>query len=137
MQENRLNEGQNNQRPLFFNSMGNKLSTAGIAFILQKYIHDAHEQAPDIIPEHLSPHSLRHSKAMHLLQAGVSLIYIRDLLGHTSIKTTEIYARADSKQKREAIEKAYSNVIPIVESNATPSWEDNNKLIDWLDTLGK
>lgn len=137
MQENRLNEGQNNQRPLFFNSMGNKLSTAGIAFILQKYIHDAHELAPDIIPEHLSPHSLRHSKAMHLLQAGVSLIYIRDLLGHTSIKTTEIYARADSKQKREAIEQAYVNVIPTMTMDAPNLWEENKQLIDWLDSLGR
>ena len=57
------------------------------------------------------PHSLRHSKAMHLLQAGVNLIYIRDILGHVSIQTTEIYARADSKQKREALEAAYADII--------------------------
>lgn len=49
---------------------------------------------------------------MHLLHAGVNLIYIRDILGHVSIQTTEIYARADSKQKREALEKAYVEVIP-------------------------
>ena len=49
---------------------------------------------------------------MHLLQAGVNLVYIRDILGHVSIQTTEIYARADSKQKRIAIEKAYVNVNP-------------------------
>ena len=48
----------------------------------------------------------RHSKAMHLLQAGVNLVYIRDILGHTSISTTDVYARADSKQQREAYEMA-------------------------------
>jgi site-specific recombinase XerD len=58
-----------------------------------------------VIPDNITCHSLRHSKAMHLLQAGVNLVYIRDLLGHVSIKTTEIYARADSKQKRIALEK--------------------------------
>lgn len=74
---------------------------------------------------------------MRLLQAGVSLIYIRDLLGHTSIKTTEIYARADSKQKREAIEQAYVNVIPAVTMDAPNLWEENKQLIDWLDSLGR
>ena len=66
----------------------------------------ARSEHPDLIPEMISPHVLRHSKAMHLLQAGVNLIYIRDLLGHVSVQTTEVYARADSKAKREALEKA-------------------------------
>ena len=48
---------------------------------------------------------------MHLLQAGVNLVYIRDILGHVNVQTTEIYARADSKVKREAIEKAYIKVV--------------------------
>src|SRR3546814_5159033 len=49
----------------------------------------------------ISPHTLRHSKAMHLLQAGVNLIYIRDLLGHSDIKTTEIYARRSEEHTSE------------------------------------
>lgn len=48
---------------------------------------------------------------MHLLQSGINLVYIRDFLGHTSITTTEIYARADSKVKREALERAYTETI--------------------------
>ena len=65
---------------------------------------------------------------MHLLQAGVNLVYIRDILGHESVQTTEIYARVDSKQKREAIEKAYSEVI----KREVPVWADNNNLLEWL-----
>jgi site-specific recombinase XerD len=65
---------------------------------------------------------------MHLLQAGVNLVYIRDILGHTSVQVTEIYARTDSRQKREAIEKAYTNVIP----KDNPSWLANDNLLDWL-----
>jgi integrase/recombinase XerD len=80
------------------------------------------------MPEKISCHSLRHSKAMHLLQAGVNLVYIRDILGHVSIQTTEIYAKADSKQKREAIEKAYSNVMPT----ENPTWLANDNLLEWL-----
>ena len=68
---------------------------------------------------------------MHMLQSGVNLVYIRDFLGHTSIQTTEIYARTDTKQKREALEKAYSNVLP--EENAV--WQNNQKLLDWLKNL--
>jgi hypothetical protein len=55
-------------------------------------------------------------------------------LGHSSIQTTEIYARADSKQKREAIEKASENLTP---SDVIGEWVDNNDLISWLKGLGK
>ena len=55
---------------------------------------------PQIIPQSISCHSIRHSKAMHLLQAGINLVYIRDILGHVSVQTTEVYAKADSLQKR-------------------------------------
>ncbi len=65
---------------------------------------------PRLIPERISCHSLRHSKAMHLLQAGVNLVYIRDILGHVSVTTTEVYARVDSRKKREAIESAYIDI---------------------------
>jgi integrase/recombinase XerD len=78
----------------------------------------------------ISCHSLRHSKAMHLLQAGVNLVYIRDILGHVNVQTTEIYARADSKVKREAIEKAYIKVVQEVDTK--PMWQGNEKLMDFL-----
>lgn len=72
---------------------------------------------------------------MHLLQAGVNLVYIRDILGHVSIQTTEIYARADSKQKRIALEAAYTDVLPNVERKT--SWEKDSDLKKWLKNLGK
>ena len=86
-----------------------------------------------MIPETVSCHSLRHSKAMHLLQAGVNLVYIRDLLGHVSVQTTDVYARADSKLKREAFEKAYEEIKP--EKSKTKSWEKDGNLLDWLKSL--
>ena len=88
----------------------------------------------NLIPEKISPHCLRHSKAMHLLQAGVNLVYIRDILGHVSIQTTEVYARADSKQKREALEKTYTSILPQEEDNK-PSWESDSELKSWLKKL--
>jgi integrase/recombinase XerD len=114
--------------PLFSNSRQEKLTRAGITHILLKYADKARRRAPKLIPDKLSCHSLRHSKAMHLLQAGVNLVYIRDILGHVSVQTTEIYARTDSKHKREAIEKAYVDVAPEEE----PIWENNENLLSWL-----
>src|ERR1700754_4869614 len=96
--------------PLFFNSQGEKLTRAGVNHILLKYAAMAKIKNPSLVPESISCHSLRHSKAMHLLQAGVNLAYIRDILGHVSVTTTEVYARVDSRKKREAIESAYVNV---------------------------
>ena len=133
--ENRLDRMENNRCPLFFNKRGEKLTRSGITYILNHYIENARKHHPQLIPDHVSPHTLRHSKAMHLLQAGVNLIYIRDLLGHVTIQTTEIYARADSKQKREALEKAYADVIP--EKNIRGSWENDETLLYWLKNLDK
>ena len=65
---------------------------------------------------------------MHLLENGVNLIYIRDLLGHVSVTTTERYAKANAEVKRKAIERANSNMIP--DSN----YDDGKKkdLLNWL-----
>ena len=83
------------------------------------------------MPKGVTPHMFRHSKAMHLLQAGVNLIYIRDFLGHQDIRTTEIYAKCDCELKRQAIANAYPN---IVDSNL-PDWNEDAALLDWLSNL--
>ncbi|MDO3627164.1 tyrosine-type recombinase/integrase [Mucilaginibacter sp. BT774] len=121
---------ENMQHPLFANYWGEKLTRAGVSNIVNTHVKMAMLVNPTLIPEKISCHSLRHSRAMYLLQAGVNLVYIRDLLGHENIQTTEIYARADSKAKREAIEKAYTKVAPDVK--VKPLWLGNEKLIDFL-----
>jgi integrase/recombinase XerD len=126
--EHQLTEPQANMYPLFYNSRREKLTRAGVNHILHKYAAMARIKNAKLIPEPISCHCLRHSKAMHLLQAGVNLVYIRDILGHVSVQTTEIYARADSRKKREAIEKAFVEVVP----KETPVWLKNNNLLDWL-----
>lgn len=99
MQENGLMDNMYRLYPLFMNNHREKLIRGGIMHILKKYVEKARNSNPDIIPEVVSCHSLRHSKAMYLLQGGLNLVYIRYILGHVSIQTTEIYVRADSKQK--------------------------------------
>jgi site-specific recombinase XerD len=128
MSENKLLYPYANQYPLFYNSRREKLTRAGVNYILMKYINQAKKENPAFFSERLSIHSLRHSKAFHLLQAGVNLVYIRDILGHRSIKTTEIYARVDSQKKREAIAGAHKQVLP----KNIPPWLVNDNLLTWL-----
>ena len=68
---------------------------------------------------------------MHLLHAGVNLIYIRDFLGHADQKTTEIYARTDTEMKRKAIENAYPDLI----NSDLPDWNRDPELLSWLSDL--
>lgn len=131
MDENHLFDDSTRLRPLFVNRKKEKLTRAGVGYVINKYVSSARLINPTIIPEGFTPHCLRHSKSMHLLQAGVSLVYIRDILGHVSVQTTEIYARADSMQKRQAIEKAYYDTVPDIPA----MWENNPNLLEWLKTL--
>lgn len=129
MEQNNLLSSSKANYPLFPNIWGEKLTRAGVSNILKKYLDKARCSSEGItIPNKLSCHSLRHSRAMHLLQAGVDLIYIRDILGHRNVRTTEIYARVDSKMKRDAIENAYIKTAPQVEA----AWTNNQKLMDFL-----
>lgn len=128
IERNDLLESGKNLYPLFYNYRKEKLTRAGVNHILRYYAAVARKKNPALIPYKISPHWLRHSKAMHLLQAGVNLVYIRDILGHESVTTTELYARVDSKQKREAIEQAFVNVV----KKETPVWVNNDGLLQWL-----
>ena len=128
--ENRLDKPWRNEEPLFTNSQHHKLTKEGIAYILSKYVASARKTST-LVPLKVNVHMLRHSKAMHLLQAGVNLIYIRDFLGHVDLKTTEIYARVDTETKREAIENLYPDLI---DSNL-PDWSKDHALLSWLSEL--
>lgn len=133
MEEQGLLKNSLNLYPLFFNKRKEKLTRAGVNYVLAKYKNLAREENKTLIPEVFTCHCLRHTKAMHLLQAGVNLVYIRDILGHSSVQVTEIYAKTDSKQKREAIEKAYTDVSPSEE----PEWQENENLLTWLNSFNK
>ncbi|WP_409226867.1 tyrosine-type recombinase/integrase [Gudongella sp. SC589] len=93
------------EQHVFRNRSGGKLSRYGIKYILDKYVKSGKESNPLLFTEKISPHTLRHSKAMHMLQAGNNIVYIRDILGHSDLNTTERYARADTAMKRDALSK--------------------------------
>lgn len=118
--------------PLFCNRQNKKLTRSGITYILDKYVSLAGNEV--ILPDSpISPHILRHTKAMHMLKANVNLYYIRDFLGHVDISTTEVYARADAEMKRAALEKANTDVVPV----GSTSWQSDRDLLAWLKDLGR
>ena len=127
MDENNLKCHSVSTQPFFTNRSKNKLTRAGIAHILKKHVNKLQKMNPGIIPEKFSPHCFRHSKAIHLLQSDVNIIYIRDLLGHSDIRTTEVYARTDSEMKRKALEKGNKSIV----AEKLPEWQSNNGLMDW------
>jgi len=133
LQDNNIDEPMHKLYPLFRNKYQTKLTRAGITYILKKHVESSRKKYPELFPNVVSPHCLRHSKAMHLRQSDVNLIYIRDLLGHVSIETTEIYAKTDSEMKRKALEKAAQKIIP----SEQPKWHNNSDLLCWLKDLGK
>lgn len=127
--EHGLDRGGHEDHPLFFNQRGGKLSRGGIAWLLGKYQTKTGD--PTLINADISPHTLRHSKAMHLYEAGVPLPYIRDLLGHVELSTTEIYARASTEAKRRALEAARTDIV----DDDLPEWNQDPGLLSWLTNL--
>ena len=128
--ENKLKQPEKNGNPLFINNQHNKLTKEGVAYIVAKYVKLA-RRSSSIVPPKVKVHMFRHSKAMHLLQADVNLIYIRDFLGHIDVKTTEIYAKTDTETKRKAIENAYPDLI----NNNLADWSEDQALLLWLSEL--
>jgi len=82
------------EEPLFTSQLGGKMTTACIRNLIDKYVGRARASHPNLFLEpKYSPHSFRHSKAIHMVESGTQLIYIRNFLGHASVQSTEIYAR--------------------------------------------
>lgn len=105
-----------------------KISRFGVHYVIDNYIKKAKAIYPNYYSKKITPHSFRHSKAMHLLEAGVNLIYIRDILGHKSITTTEIYAKTNPEIKRKAIEN--NSQFIHVEDKYNNDTKQN--LLNWL-----
>ena len=118
------------ETPLFYNRDKKPLTRYGVTYILKKYAKKADAALNSKI---ISPHVLRHTKAMHLLRAGVNMIYIRDFLGHVEITTTEVYARIDAEMKRKVFEETVPNYIP----ETVMPWEEDEDLLEWLTHFGK
>ena len=89
----------------FPNARGGQLTRDGVSYLLERATNTANARCPSLRAKRVSPHVLRHTTAMHLLQAGVDMSVIALWLGHESIKTTDGYLEADLATKERALAK--------------------------------
>ncbi len=115
--------------PLFPTRQGNKLSRNTVAYTLRKYVSLAERRCSSLSRKRISPHVLRHTAAVHLLQAGVDLSVIALWLGHESIESTQAYMSSDLTQKIKVLEKT----LPISAKPVT--FKPDDKLMEFLKTL--
>jgi site-specific recombinase XerD len=116
--------------PLFVNARGGRLSRSGVADIIRRLVVRA-----DFVPRHakrISPHVMRHTTAMHLLQAGVDITTIAAWLGHAQLATTHGYVEINLRMKQAAV-AALATSLPKLPRYKFPSGD----LLTWLENLGR
>ena len=119
--------------PLFTNSKGQQLSRFGLRYIISQRVAKAAKNYPSLLTRHITPHTFRHTTAMHLLQSGVDLNMIRSWLGHASIETTHGYVEVDLEMKRKTLQ-ACEKLLPQNKKQG-PSWKRDPDVLDWLARL--
>jgi integrase/recombinase XerD len=122
-----------NEAPLFQNRHGTQLTRFGVGYLLRKYIAGAAEVVGTLAEKRLHPHSLRHTTAIALLKAGVDFATISQWLGHASLNTTMVYARADLDLKRQALAQVFPDVLPLPKAGHLAIPERD--LVSWLRRL--
>jgi len=116
---------------IFVNRYGEPLGASGVRFKLGQYVKNARKKMPSLIAKRISPHTFRHTAAVHLVTAGVDVTVIRSWLGHAHLDTTNHYARASVETKRKALDKVASSSRP----GKAPRWKRDAELMAWLDSL--
>lgn len=125
IEENKLGD----QQPLFPNTTGKFLTRSGIEYRLKRATAAASLCCPSLKNCQVSPHIIRHTTALHLLQSGVDITVIALWLGHESITTTHIYVEADLEMKREALAKLQRP------NGKHQVYKPTDKLLDFLEAL--
>lgn len=119
-------------QPLFRNRRGEPLTRFGIRYLLRKHAHAARSAATTLSAKRVHPHVMRHTTAVHLLQAGVDLVTISHWLGHASVETTNRYAAVDLEMKRAAVAKA--RPLGYIDP-ALAAWRSHATILQWLEAL--
>jgi len=117
--------------PLFVNRFGRPISRSGIAKMIGRYATKAAQATPSLCGKRITPHTFRHTTAMHLLQSGVEVNVIRSWLGHVSLTTTNRYVEIDLAMKAKALE-----VCEVQSDNRSSApWRTDTGLLAWLESL--
>jgi integrase/recombinase XerD len=115
---------------VFLNRRGQPLTRFGIHALVERYATQVAMKLPSVAKKRVSPHTIRHTTATHLLRAGVDINTIRAWLGHVSLSTTNVYAEVDLEMKAKALVKC-----EIKGSKRKKPWHTNSGLMEFLRTL--
>lgn len=115
---------------VFLNRCKQPLTRFGLHSMVKRYVNKLSQQLPLLEKKQVSPHTIRHTTATHLLQAGVDINTIRAWLGHVSINTTNIYAEVDLEMKARALA-----CCEIIEDKKPTHWRDDKSLMSFLKAL--
>jgi integrase/recombinase XerD len=118
---------------VFLNRQGQPMTRDGVAYVLSKHAASAARDNPALRHKHITPHVLRHSCAVGLLQSGTDVTVIRDYLGHASVATTGRYITTNLQMKREAM-LAFWKTAGIEPSNAK-TWKPKGDMLAFLQSL--
>lgn len=122
------------QQHVFINHNGQPLTRDGVAYILTKHVSAvAARDRPTLARQRITPHALRHSCAVALLQSGTDLVTIRDYLGHASLATTGRYLATNLKMKRDALETFWKHAG--IEPDPAKPWKPKPDLLAFLELL--
>lgn len=119
--------------PLFVNAESNRLTRFGVRYIITHRVAEAAKVCPSLLTRKVTPHTWRHTTAMHLLQSNVDLSMIRSWMGHSSIETTNTYVEIDLEMKRKTLQSA-EKLLPA-KGKGRPSWRQNRDIMSWLSSL--
>lgn len=118
------------EQHLFLNNKNEHITRFGIRYIVRKYTEKAIKEMPTIKQKKISPHTFRHTTAMHLLQSGNELNVVRLWLGHADLNTTHLYVEINMEMKRKILDKS----LPPNLKKKNKKWL-KPKILEWLDTL--
>jgi integrase/recombinase XerD len=124
-----LVSGREKNEPVFLNRRHYPITRFGIHNLVKRYVIKLHHKIPSLAKKQVSPHTIRHTTATHLLRAGVDINTIRVWLGHVSINTTNIYAEVDLEMKAKAL--ACCEVI----NKKSKHWRNDKELMKFLNSL--
>ena len=120
---------------LFLNHSKQQMSRQGVNKIIDKYVEIAKKECPTLTHKRVSPHTFRHSKAVHFLENGTALPIIQRFLGHSSIQTTEIYLDITNEVVIDAVNTIADKITP--KNREKSMWDGDDKLVALLEGLGK
>ena len=119
--------------PLFVNGENNRLTRFGVRYIVAHRVAEAAKVCPSLLTRKVTPHTWRHTTALHLLQSNVDLSMIRSWLGHASIETTNTYVEIDLEMKRKTLQSC-AKLLPA-HAKRGPSWQRHPDILSWLSHL--